>query len=305
MTATLSTRSSLLAGLVATGTLAMGLVSGGTAEAGGRFGGHFSGGVHVGGGGVHVSGGGGVRWGGGVHVGGGGGGWARPAPSWRPHRWSVGGSIYVGGGYYPRPYYGYGYGYGYVPSYYGSTGYYPVAPVAGPSAYAVAAPQPELPRFGVGVFAGGIDVKGQQSSSDMGLLGRFRLTEGLLVEGELGKTELANGVRVDRRMAASLVYEIGAQSSLAPFIVGGVGVNQADVGGGTWSTTQNFAEIGGGLRLSLSRSLALMVDFRAGSRQASDTSTAPLAGTARTVAPAATGTDDTYTRGRLSAVLQF
>jgi hypothetical protein len=191
-----------------------------------------------------------------------------------------------------------------VPSYYGGS-YYPVAVSAGPSTYAAVAPEQELPRFGLGLFAGGISVNQQQSSSDVGVLGRLRLTDGLLVEGELGKTELANGVRVDRRLAASLVYELGAHNALAPFVVGGVGVNQADVGGGNWSTNQNFAEIGGGLRWALSRNLHLTVDFRAGSRQASDTPTSGLTGVARTVAPSPASNDESYTRGRLSAILFF
>src|SRR4051812_3118443 len=81
---------------------AVSLLQGGTAAAGHT---HFSGG-----GGVHVSGGGhfsvGVRAGGGfhggvsVHVG--GRGVFRP---WRPWRPGFGGHVWVGGYYYPRPYY--------------------------------------------------------------------------------------------------------------------------------------------------------------------------------------------------------
>ena len=82
---------------------------------------------------VHFSGG--VSFRGGVSV---GTSFRFARPAWRPHHWSVGGSIYVGPRYtyYPRPYYVY---YPqYVPSYYESTSYYPVAPVAAPGVVATA-----------------------------------------------------------------------------------------------------------------------------------------------------------------------
>jgi hypothetical protein len=139
----------LLVGALALATLV------GTADAG-----RFS--VHVGGS-AHFSAG--AHWSTGVRVGGysgyyrpggyygyrgGYGGYYRP---W----WGARGSIYVGG-YYPYywPYYSYYYP---VPSYYEGS-YYPVQPgasvYAGPSTVAVVAPPPPMPRFGVGVFAGGV-----------------------------------------------------------------------------------------------------------------------------------------------------
>lgn len=260
------------------------LLQGGTAEAGHvRFGG-----------GVHVS----ARWHGGVSV-----RYARPA--WRPR---LGGSIYVGGYYQPRSYYYY-YSPEYVPSYY-SGSYYPVQPAAAaPGVVAAVAPEPSLPTFGIGVFAGGTNVEDQQDSSDVGLLGRLRLTQGLLLEAELGKTSFQNDLRVDRRIGGSLIWEIGAQNSLAPYLLGGLGVQQADVGG-SFTTTQDFGELGVGLRWSLSRNLALTLDVRAGRRQTIDSNqpdAIPVA--ARTIAPPPGGsggnaTED-YTRGRLAAILSF
>ena len=241
------------------------------------------------------------------------------SPRWYPSRsWSVGGHVYVGSGsYYPRYryyrpyYYNHYYYYQPVPSYYGyyQQSYYPVAPApavtAAPSVAVVApAPRRELPKFGIGLFAGGISVENVDESSDLGVLGRFRLTPGLLIEGELGKTSYQEDLRVDRRLGASLVYEIGAYNKLAPYVVGGLGVQQANVGG-EFTTTQNFAELGIGLRLALTPNLHILADIRAGSR-ASVSSDEPTAA-ARVVSPPSVDSDESeeYTRARLGAALYF
>ncbi|HEX4419988.1 MAG TPA: outer membrane beta-barrel protein [Kofleriaceae bacterium] len=280
------------------------LLQGGTAEAGHA---HFSGSVHVSAG-AHV----GVRVGGSRFA---GGGWHGPSvgyarPAFRGRGW-VGGRAWVGG-WYPRPYY-YGY-YPYypeaVPSYYGTT-YYPVQPGVAPGVVAVAAApaQPAMPTFGIGVFAGGTSVSGNQESSDLGALARIRLTPGLLIEGEVAKTSFKDNVRVDRRMGGSLIWEIGARNTFAPYLLAGGGVQQADVDD-SFSTRQEYGEVGVGLRWALSRNLHLTFDVRAGSRQAID-STQPveISNTARSVAPPSgvNGSDDTenYTRARLAAVLNF
>lgn len=264
---------------------------------------------------VHVSGG--VRWSGGVHVSG-GARFARPA--WRPHRWHVGGSIYVGPRYrvYPRPYYVY---YpAYVPSYYATATYYPVEPaVAAPGVVAVApAPRRELPKLGIGLFAGGSAVESQtgdstHESDDLGLLARFRLTTGLLIEGELGKMSYdVDGVenaRVDRRLGATLIYEIGARNRWAPYLLAGLGVQQAEVAG-DFQTTQDYGEIGAGLRWAVTPKFHLAAELRAGTRAtvSSDDSIQPVSGTAmRTITPPSASSDETekYTRARLSAILYF
>ena len=288
------------------------------AEAG-RRGGGFHGG---GGGGVSVGGGGGARvhfggsfhWSGGVHV---GPSYSRPA--WRPHTWGFGGSVYVGPRYYyPRPYYYYP---SYVPSYYGySQSYYPVEASAAPGIVAVAPVREPLPRLGMGLFMGGSQVEAQDGgsvhdSNDIGLLGRFRLTPGLILEGELGKTSYDQGnydnVRVDRRLGASLLYEVGAYNRWAPYVLAGAGVQQADTAG-VYETTQDFVEVGLGLRWAVSRQFHLAFDIRAGSRSTvsdnTSTSGAVPAGTsARTITPpsASSGDSEEYTRGRLSAILYF
>ena len=258
---------------------------------------------------VWFGGGGGVRIGGrgsvSVH-------WSNPVrPAWQPHRWSVGGSIYVGGGYYPRYYRPYYYTPAYVPSYYGES-YYPVAPAAqAPGVVTVVAdPRPELPKLGIGLFAGGISVADQNESSDYGLLGRLRLGEGgFLIEGELGQTSYQNDLRVDRRLGASLVWELGARNRLAPYVLAGLGVQQADVAG-TYTSTQNFGELGVGLRYAITPKFHIAADVRAGSRNTLSSDT-PVMGTvgaaARSVAPpsSSSNANEDYTRGRLSAILYF
>jgi hypothetical protein len=89
-------------------------------------------------------------------------------------------------------------------------------------------------------------------------------------------------------------------------VLGGLGVNQAQVGDG-YSTTQDFAELGVGLRLALSRNVHLTADIRAGSRNtvSNDTPTV-TGGTARTVTPPTTNdNNESYTRGRLAAIIYF
>jgi len=239
----------------------------------------------------------------------------------RYRTWSVGGSVYVGSGYYPRyrtyrPYYYRPYYYYYyrpVPSYYGyyEQNYYPVAPAARPTPPAVAAvapaPRRELPKFGIGLFAGGVSVENVDESSDVGVLGRFRLSHGLLIEGELGKTSFQDDLRVDRRLGASLVYEFGAHNRLAPYVLAGFGVQQAEVGG-EYTTTQNFGELGVGLRLAVTPNVHLLFDLRAGSRASVSSDAPDLTGAAaRTVSPPSVSSDESeeYSRARLSAVLYF
>lgn len=245
---------------------------------------------------------------------------------YRPRSWSVGGRAWYRGGYsrgyypryryyrpyYYRPYYSYYY-YAPVPSYYGyyEQNYYPVqpAPEAAPAvAVAVAPARRELPRFGVGLFAGGVQVEDQDESTDWGGLARFRLTTGLIIEGEIGKTSYENDLRVDRRLGASLIYEIGARNRLSPYVLGGLGVQQADVGD-DFESKQSFGEIGVGLRLAITPHLHILGDIRAGSRQSIDDNDGPVIqeDVARAVRPPSVDSDESeeYTRARISAVLYF
>lgn len=269
------------------------------------------------------------HWSGGVHVGSsvhvGGGYYSGYRSFARAPSWGVRGHIYVGPRYYYRPYYYYYYP-EYVPSYYGAS-YYPVQPeqptYAAPGVtVATVAPRPDLPRFGIGLFAGGVatdyNTETNTSETDLGVLGRFRITSGLVIEGELGRTSTsANGVddvRVDRRLGGALLYEIGAYNRWAPFVLVGLGVQQAQVGdgaGGTdYTTTQDYGEIGAGIRFAVTRNLHLTFDLRAGTRSSvsSDKADTMPVGVARTITPPTPGdnsSSEDYTRARLSAILYF
>lgn len=299
--------------LVLGSVLGLAMTQGGTAEAGH---GHFSGGVHVRGG---FRGSVSVRF-------------ARPVsrPIFRPRVW-VGGRWWWNYYWWPRPYYYY---YPeYVPSYYGGT-YYPVQPGvsagAAPGAVAVAPRQRPLPTFGFGVFAGGTSVNGMKDASEIGLLARLRLMPGLLIEGELAKDSVSGNVhgcqpdipctaiavigdRVDRRLGASLIWELGPRNSFAPYLLAGGGVQQAkvtsgDFFGSDFTTTQDYGEIGVGLRWALSRSLHLTADIRAGRRKTIDSNQNVTPVARGTIIPPSGGpgndTED-YTRARLAAVINF
>jgi hypothetical protein len=182
------------------------------------------------------------------------------------------------------------------------------------------APRPPLPRFGIGLFGGASAVEAQDGgsmhdSNDLGLLARLRLTDGLLIEGELGRmTYDIDGIdnaRVDRRLGGALLYEIGARNRWAPYLLGGLGVQQADVGGGTYETTQSYAELGAGLRFAITQKFHIAADIRAGSRNTVDSTgdTAPVktGTTARVITPPpeSSNENEEYTRFRLSALLYF
>jgi hypothetical protein len=302
----------------------------GTASAG-----RFSGGVHFGGG-AHFSAGhfgGGVHYGASVHVGGyGGAHWAARPGAWgyrggyHPGYWGVRGHVWVGG---YHPYYYYPSYYYYANPYYTESvpSYYPVQPgYAGPSMTPVVVAQPPLPKLGIGLFAGGVstdyNTQTNTSETDVGVLARYRLTDSLLVEGELGKISTSvtdpqsgatvDNARVDRRLGGSLIYEIGPRNQLAPYVLAGMGVEQASVNG-NYNTTQDYGEIGLGLRLALSRNFHVTFDVRAGQRTSVSSpdmaQTLPPNTTASMVAPPpASGTTNNaedYTRARLSAILYF
>jgi hypothetical protein len=266
--------------------------------------------VHIGGG-AHFGGGWHGGWSGGAHW---SGGWRGPHAHWgyRPTV-VVRGGIWVGGGSYDPYYY---------PSYYsyatpppacdcGPSAYYPpVYPAPSTSALIAPAPAP-MPSFGVGLFAGGTTTSTTSSTttdgSDVGLFANLRISRGLLVQGSIGKTSIDNGARVDRRYEGALVWEIGAENNWAPYLLGGLGVETADTTD-TTSATQNFGELGAGIRWAVSRGFHLTADIRAGSRQTMDggEQTAP-ARTLSTVAPPAAGSgqSEDFTRFQLGAMIYF
>lgn len=242
----------------------------------------------------------------------------RPAyrPTYRPYyrpNYAIGGSIWVGGG----TYYGGGYyrtyaapppaptcecGPGTVPSYY--PGYYsqPGGYYSGTATSAAQSEPAELPRFAIGGYAGGYDVDGQ-NGNDVGFLVRLRLTDGLLVEGELGQSELEDQYGdPDSRAGASLIYEFGARNDWAPYLVAGAGATRSDA----TDESLGFGEFGVGLRWALTDHLHLAFDIRAGAQELSEFYSAQPDAAARVILPTEDDEEtQNYTRGRLSAMLYF
>ncbi len=183
--------------------------------------------------------------------------------------------------------------------------YYPVAPgPQGPSAYQYVAPAPQLSRFAIGVFAGGVATENDAQGDDVGLLARVRLSPHFLLEGELGRSRMGEGTRVDRRIAGAAIFETHPRSILTPYVLGGIGAQEAEVGG-TWATQQRFAEVGGGLRWQLSPAVQVLGDLRLGQRSENDALQArPTDVAARSIAPQADG-PESYSRVRLAVALSF
>jgi len=113
---------------------------------------------------------------------------------------------------------------------------------------------------------------------------------------------------VDGRPGGWLLYEIGAYNKLAPYVLAGLGVQQSETAG-VYETTQDFVEIGVGLRYAATPKFHIAFDLRAGSRAtvSDNMSTVPAGSTARTITPPSEASDQSeeYTRGRLSAILYF
>jgi hypothetical protein len=233
-------------------------------------------------------------------------------PYWRYHRVRrptvfVGGHIWLGGGYYyERPF-------AQPPppppadcNCYGGQYYGPIAPAPATYVTAPVVVEPELPRWGFGVFMGGVSVDGEHEGEDLGFVGQLRLTRGLLVEGEIAKNTLEDGGRVDRRLMAGLKYELGAERRWAPYLTAGLGTTQVEVEGG-WHDSQAIGEIGAGLRWRLSPRISLFGDMRLGSRESIDREDSPDVGlptdsTARALVPE---NEESYSRVRLGALLTF
>lgn len=269
---------------------------------------------------IRVGGGGSVRVRGHahVHIGGPvyGPGYRYGRPTYRPHfRPYYRPRIYVRA--YPRPYYYY------YPGFYG-WGYRYAAPppppcyaeCGPPSAYYYGGQQPAavaavrvqrepLPRLGLGIFGGAVGVEGNDAGSDLGLIGRIRATDHLVLEAELSKTEIDSGARVDRRLGGALLFDLSPYARLSPFLLVGGGFGQTDVDDGTFTAEQAYGEVGIGLEWRLTRHLALFGDLRAGVREtnASDEELLLVRG-GGDVGPRVDD-NERFTRARLGALLYF
>jgi hypothetical protein len=228
----------------------------------------------------------------------------------------VGGSVRVEGGahvhigrrHYARPYY---------PRYYVgvrfatpppppcdegcATAYYVEPAPETQVTYVAPRPEPEpVPVFGLGVFGGGVDVERGEHGEELGLFARLRVSHHFRLEGELAKTEHDDGMRIDRRMGAALLYDFAPYARLSPYILGGMGVGRAEMDDGRYGAKQGYGELGIGLEWRLTRHFSLLADLRAGARETRPDDDAVMLRTAPTRED-----EENYTRGRIGALLFF
>ena len=187
------------------------------------------------------------------------------------------------------------------PCYEGCQTAYYVQPEPQPQVTYVAPEPPEpVPVFGLGVFGGGVDVERGEHGEELGLFARLRVSHHLRLEGELAKTEHDNGMRIDRRMGAALLYDFAPYARLSPYILGGMGVGRAEMDNGRYGAKQGYGELGIGLEWRLTRHFSLLADLRAGARETRPDDDAVMLQTAPTRED-----EENYTRGRIGALLFF
>jgi hypothetical protein len=199
---------------------------------------------------------------------------------------SVSGGIYIGRTYAeppPPPSYDCD-----VPAYYNSA---PPPIVVAPAVY-----EPMGPRFGLGVFAGGVKTDDAEGD-DLGLTARYRMTRGLALEGELSRVSDAESDAETRRLGAALIWDLSSRSRLSPHLL---------VGMGSWDQ-RGYGEIGAGLTYRVSPRFHIAADLRAGAVDGEDDDTAPgtLQASSGTPSTSSDSEPENYSRGRLSAILYF
>lgn len=234
--------------------------------------------------------------------------YARP----RPVHVYTGGAIYWGGGVYYEPRfaappppppppapdcacdvsYGYGHGYAAPP---------PAAPpvMAAPSTRPVMVAAPPvlapLPRFGLGVYAGSLDVDGRIQGGELGVFGRLRLTERLYLEGELAQAELTNA-HIDSRAGASLLFDFSPRSRFSLNVLGGLGLTQTQSSDAF--EDKSYGEFGLGLTYRPTQRFHIAADIRGGARS-------PVEQEFSTSAAGDELEQETFFRSRLSAMVFF
>jgi hypothetical protein len=232
--------------------------------------------------GIHIAGSASIRVGGGIRV-------RTPRVHWRPHRHygpRRGAVIYYAGGYYD---------------------YRWAAPPPPPPPVVAQPPAPRLARFGLGAFVGGTDTDGQGEGDDVGLFARLRLTRGLILEGELGHSELDYD-QIENRVGGALLYEFGAANRWAPYVLGGVGVSvREDEYGYREEYGRSYGEVGVGLRFALTDRFHIAGDIRAGASARVEDLDDEDDDLARGVVIPDDEREEAieYTRARLSAVIYF
>ncbi|HWN69035.1 MAG TPA: outer membrane beta-barrel protein, partial [Haliangium sp.] len=185
---------------------------------------------------------------------------------------------------------------------YGYDGYAPPPPppmMAAPASQPVMVAAPPvyapLPRLGIGVYAGSVDIDGRTQGGELGLFGRLRLTEKLYVEGEVAQAELTNS-HIDNRAGASLLFDFSPRSRFSLNVLGGLGLTQTETSDAF--EDKSYGELGLGVTYRPTQRFQLAADIRAGARS-------PVEQDFETTDGSSDFEEEGFYRSRLSAMVFF
>ncbi len=191
----------------------------------------------------------------------------------------------------------------------------------------VEAMQPPPVSFAMGLLIGTFDTAHPHATSvttvsetDLGIVGRVRFARNFLVDAELGRSAsrwsgadstqpgMTTTVRVDKRFGASIIYDLLPDRGFSPYALAGIGVQRVNLID-NWNATQDYAELGVGVRMAITPNVQITFDVRAGARRTLSSDPADrIDYSALVVAPPAASASDTsedYTRARIAGVVCF
>ncbi len=191
-----------------------------------------------------------------------------------------------------------------VPSYY--VEYVAPAPVYAPPQplyldRPIVQPRAPMSRWGLGAFAGSVHIDDQEAGSDLGLVGRYRLSRSWSLEGEVAKTKSTGGARVDRRVGGAVIWNLPLGRKLKPSLLLGAGYGQSELGHGEFHAEQGYGEVGFGLSYRLTKRFRIMADVRTGTRSSGDEDVMYVA----KGGVVEFDQDEDYSRARLGGIFYF
>jgi hypothetical protein len=120
------------------------------------------------------------------------------------------------------------------------------------------------PRLAVGAVYGRVGVDSGHHGTSIGIQGQLRLGQISLV-GEIGKEELDDLSRTDRRVGASIQWRL-TRGVVEPYIRAGGGIVRSEAFAGGLVYDDLFGEAGGGIAFRLSPRLSVTADAMFGKR---------------------------------------